>query len=150
MRPNDESDGQSKSCRHAPTAFATTATQNNTTAISQILSVLRVIACTFPSLMGVSGVLPCYHSLRWFPWSSLPGLSRDDRRPACRGPSCTAADRCSPAAVLLSPRSRMTFSTVSAVLILSTSLSYSVVDTCPPSPCAGLSPTRTTTRAPLP
>ena len=39
-----------------------------------------------------------------------------------------------------SPRSRMTFSTVSAFLILSTSLLYSVETTCPPSPCAGLSP----------
>ena len=33
---------------------------------------------------------------RWFPWSSLPGLSRDDRRPTGRVPGCTAADRCSP------------------------------------------------------
>ena len=63
IRPSNESDGQSKYCRHALTAFATTATQNTTNAISQILSVLRVIACTFPSLMGVSGVLPFYH--RW-------------------------------------------------------------------------------------
>ena len=44
----------------------------------------------------------------------------------------------------------MTFSTVSVSCIVQSSLSYSVETTCPPSPCAGLSPARTTTRAPLP
>ena len=39
-------------------------------------------------------------SLRWLPRSSLPGLSRDDRRPAGTSSGCKAADRCSPAAIL--------------------------------------------------